>query len=410
MTERTKDIWNDNDGEEAPRSRRSRLKTFLIFFATLAGVLVVVLVAAYRDGTGFDVLRRYFNYGSVEKAGGETVYDYDASATNRFAVLGDHLVVLSSTSLELLDPDGGTVWSASEKMEAPALESGGGRAVAYDVGGTELYVLDEEGLLLELHAEETEPFIAATLNRKGWLAVTAEKRNYKGCVSVYDAELDSVVFSFDSSRRFVIDAYVLDDGEHVAAVTLGQEDGVFVSNVVLYDLTGSSPKAETEVDGGVAVVPVADYDVSDGLVAAIGQQGDAIITVSDTGLTFADEKGEVAATYGYQGMFLREYDLAGEDFTVLLLNRYQTGSVGRLVTVGTDGAELGSLDVNQEVLSVSACGRYLAVLYLDSLVVYNRDLQVYASLTGTDFARSVLMRSDGSALLLSSESAGLFLP
>ena len=184
MAERTKDIWNDNDGEEEPRPRRSRLRTFLIFFATLAVVLLVVLVAAYRDGTGFDVLRRYFNYGSVEKAGGETVYDYDASSTNRFAVLGDHLVVLSSTSLELLDPDGGTVWSASVKMEAPALESGGGRAVAYDVGGTELYVLDEEGLLLELHAEETEPFIAATLNRKGWLAVTAEKRNYKGCVSV----------------------------------------------------------------------------------------------------------------------------------------------------------------------------------------------------------------------------------
>ncbi len=410
MAERTKDIWNDNDGEEEPRPRRSRLRTFLIFFATLAVVLLVVLVAAYRDGTGFDVLRRYFNYGSVEKAGGETVYDYDASSTNRFAVLGDHLVVLSSTSLELLDPDGGTVWSASVKMEAPALESGGGRAVAYDVGGTELYVLDEEGLLLELHAEETEPFIAATLNRKGWLAVTAEKRNYKGCVSVYDTELDSVVFSFDSSRRFVIDAYVLDDGEHVAAVTLGQENSVFVSNVVLYDLTGSAPKAETEVEDGVAVVPVADYDVSDGLVAAIGQQGDAIVTVSDTGLTFADEKGEVAATYGYQGGYLREYDLAGDDFTVLLLSRYQTGSVGRLVTVGADGAELGSLDVNQEVLAVSACGRYLAVLYLDSLVVYNRDLQVYASLTGTDFARSVLMRADGSALLLSSESAGLFLP
>lgn len=62
-------------------------------------VLGVVLVAAYRDGTGFDVLRRFFSYGTVEKAGGETVYRYDASPSNRFAVLGDHLVVLSSTAL-----------------------------------------------------------------------------------------------------------------------------------------------------------------------------------------------------------------------------------------------------------------------------------------------------------------------
>ena len=95
---------------------------------------------------------------------------------------------------------------------------------------------------------------------------------------------------------------------------------------------------------------------------------------------------------------------------MLLLNRYQTGSVGRLVTVGTDGQELGSLDVQQEILGVSAAGRYLAVLYMDSLVIYNQQLQEYATLQGTDYARSVLMRQDGSALLLSSESAILFLP
>ena len=62
------------------------------------------------------------------------------------------------------------------------------------------------------------------------------------------------------------------------------------------------------------------------------------------------------------------------------------------------------------MLGLSAAGRYLAVLYMDSLVIYNRELQVYASLRGTDYAKSVLMRPDGSALLLSSESAGLFLP
>ena len=122
-----------------------------------------------------------------------------------------------------------------------------------------------------------------------------------------------------------------------------------------------------------------------------------------------NQKGEVSATYAYDG-YLREFDLSGDDFTVLLLNRYQTGSVGRLVTVGTDGQELGSLDVQQEILGVSAAGRYLAVLYMDSLVIYNQQLQEYATLQGTDYARSVLMRQDGSALLLSSESAILFLP
>ena len=71
MADTTKDIWNDNDGEEEQPRKPRHLRNFLIFFLTLAVVLGVVLVAAYRDGTGFDVLRRFFSYGTVEKAGGE---------------------------------------------------------------------------------------------------------------------------------------------------------------------------------------------------------------------------------------------------------------------------------------------------------------------------------------------------
>ena len=146
------------------------------------------------------------------------------------------------------------------------------------------------------------------------------------------------------------------------------------------------------------------------MVAAVTSWGNRLVTVSDTCLTFAGVDGEVEATYSYQGDYLRGYDLNGDGFAALLLNRYRSGSVGRLVTVGEDGEEIASLDVNREVLSISAAGRYLAVLYTDSLVIYNSDLQEYAVLEGTDYASDVLMRTDGSALLLSMEYASLFLP
>ena len=404
MADTTKDIWNDNDGEENEPKKSRKRRGFGVFFLTLVIVLLVVLAAAYRDGTGLDALHRYFSYGSSEKVGGDTVYDYDASSKNHFAALGDRLVVLSDISLKILDQDGGEVWSTPVNMAAPALSQGGGKVVAYDVGGTELYVLDQDGevILRDQNGEEgteaaseTEPLISAALNENGWLAVTTKKKNYKGWVDVYDDSMERV-FVFRSSVRFVEDAYVTNDGGYLAAVTLGQENSVFVSNIVLYDLTKEDP--------------VADYDISDGLVIAIGQQDGKLVTVSDNCLTFANTKGEVSAAYSYQGAYLREYDISGDGFTTLLLNRYQSGSVGRLVTVDTDGEELGSLDVNGEIQSISAAGRYLAVQYIDSLVVYNQALEVYASLKGTDDAKEALMRPDGSVLLLSSESASLFLP
>ena len=156
--------------------------------------------------------------------------------------------------------------------------------------------------------------------------------------------------------------------------------------------------------------PFADYDVTDGLVAAMAQDGSTLITLSDTCLTFAGTDGKRIAAYPYSGTYLREYAFGGTGFTALLLNRYSSGSVGRLVTVGDDGAEIASVDVNEEVLSISAAGRYLAVLYASRLVIYNSDLQVYAALNGTDSVGSVLMRQDGSAILAGAESAELFLP
>ena len=69
MADTRKDIWNDDDGEEERKPRRGQgLRRFLLFFLTLAAVLGIVMLAAYRDGTGFDVLRRYFSYGSTQKA------------------------------------------------------------------------------------------------------------------------------------------------------------------------------------------------------------------------------------------------------------------------------------------------------------------------------------------------------
>lgn len=323
MTDERRDM---EDVEEEPR-RGGRLKGFLTFFLALAVVLLVVLLAAYRDGTGFDVLRRYLHYGGAERVGGAVRYEYDASSKNRFGVLGEGLVVLSDTSLKVMDKNGLEVWHTPVNMVSPALDCRGGRAVAYDVGGTALYVVDQNGLLMELDGSDDEPLIAASVSEDGWLTVTKEKRGLKGCCWVYNDKME-LFYEFNSSQRFLLDGYTADDV--LAAVALGQEEGQFVSNVVLYSLWDDEE-------------PIGDYDVAGGLVLSIGKQGRKLVTVSDTGLTYATAAGTLAGTYSYKGAYLREYDLGGDGFTVLLLNRYRSGSVGRLVTVDGEGGELLSL-------------------------------------------------------------------
>ena len=367
----------------------------LVFLLILLAVLAVVVLAAYRDGTGFDALQRYFAYGDTEQESGAVCFTYDPSPENRYAPVGDGLAVLSGTAFQVLDEAGQEVWSVSVPMENPALVSGGGRAAAYDVGGTELYVADASGQLLHLTADEAEPFISVNINDKGWLAVTAEKKGYKGAVYVYDTELE-MVFEFWSSDRFVTEACVTEDCKDLAAVTLGQEDSVFISSILLYALDSDVPQAVGQV--------------SDGLALSITEKGERLAVLTDTKLAFLERDGTDGGAYPFGGAYLRDYSLEGEGFSVLLLNRYQSGSLGRLVTVDDQGQEIASLDVQEQILGVSAAGRYAAVLTGDRLTIYNQELQEYAALNGTDYAKDVLLRQDGSALLLSSESARIFLP
>ena len=107
-------------------------------------------------------------------------------------------------------------------------------------------VFSEKGARLRLELDEGLGIYSASLNRSDWLAVTAQKKSQKGCVTVYNADMDKV-FEFDSAARFVIGAYVTEDCRYMVAQTLGQEDGVFVSEMVVYRLDQEEQYAEFAV-------------------------------------------------------------------------------------------------------------------------------------------------------------------
>ena len=94
----------------------------------------------------------------------------------------------------------------------------------------------------------------------------------------------------------------------------------------------------------------------------------------------------------------------------LLLGHYRTGTQNRLVTVGVDGQQLASQELDAEVTSLSAAGRYVALLTTDHVSIYDKQLLPVASLDEVSQAREVLMRSDGSAVLAGSTTASLYLP
>ena len=94
----------------------------------------------------------------------------------------------------------------------------------------------------------------------------------------------------------------------------------------------------------------------------------------------------------------------------LALNMYRAGNRYRLVTVDNKGNKIAELYLGKEILDLSSSGRYIAVLTPEGLTIYTQNLAVYHETLETGNATSVLMREDGSVLLLGNGKGHLYIP
>ena len=375
------------------KPKHSGLRSLPKLLLLLAVVLVVVVLTSMEDGNHFASLRRWLMYG--DSGTGQNYYTYVADGNNRFALLGEDLLVVNQNTLQLLSDDGTIRYSLSVSMTTPMVSVGGDMAAVCDVGGSSLYLLDETGTRREMTLSSGLRYYSARLNSAGWLAVTEEKNGYKASISVYNSS-GELVFSFDSYDSYITDALVTEDCRSVVAVSLAPQDSVFSSTLLVYDLSEA--------------VLTASCPIRDGLPMDITCTGDELLTLCDTRLAIADLEGNTILDYPYGSMYLHDYAFGGKDFCALLLGKYKAGNICELTTFDLEGQQIASLEVTEEVLDLSAAGNYLAVLYSDSLVIYTRDLQEHARLDGTDYAGHVIMEPGGTAMVITGTAAWRFLP
>lgn len=395
-TNNWKEFTLGNPQEEKPRRVAKRRRRPLLALLAVAAVLAgIVTAAVLLDRSGFDGLRRSIIYAKAVKDenGCAQLYRYNSDQSGHFASLDGSLVSVSMHQLTVLDEKNRTLYDEAVKFQTPSLQSRGGRAVAYDVGGTEVYVLSDKGLVYKLDC--AGEVLNASLNQKGWLTVVCGESGCKAAVRVYDAEGEAV-FAFRSSDRFVMTAALSADSRTLAAVTMGQENGVFASYVVFYRVNSDKEAGRCTLRGSVV------YD----LTAA----GSGFCAVTEEQLCFLSGDGVMTAAYDYGGDYLRRVSVSDDGYAAVLLGRYRTGTQHRIVTVNGEGKELAALEIDAEVASLSAAGRYVAVLTGEELVIYDKQLKPCAQLQEVSQAREVLMRSDGSAVLAGSMAASLYLP
>ena len=366
-------------------TRRQRVILLIAAAVILFGLLTATV---FRDSAATAFRRMTFSEGKDD-------FSHNAQSNSLFLGVDNNLLVCTQTQIQVFSPTGAVELKESVSMTSPALNNAGEFTVVYDVGGQQLRVIQGEKLVNKLELPAEESLICATVNDKGWVAVTSKVSGYKAVVNVYNPSFESVL-SIRLSSRYISDAVVTPDCRGVYLISPGQADGSFENTLLYYTFSSREDPTKTISLGSNVVLSI----LSGGKCWILG----------DESLLVLDSSGVITASYDYEGQYLKMASLQGNDFSALFLSRSSSGSAGALVTVDDNGKELGRLIVEGQTSALAAQGSDVAVLTTGEIITADRKLNKYRAEPNQRGIRNIAVYKDGSMALVSSATVSLYFP
>jgi hypothetical protein len=291
------------------------------------------------------------------------------------------LVAAGTFGFMVMDVDGSQIARESFRMAEPMAVSSGKFAAVYDARGTDARLINRRG---EVAAVESDAeIIAASVNKNGWLALcTMESEGYKGGVTVYDANGEPQ-YKWRSAQGYVLSSALADDDLHLAVLSIHGTGGT----VTLLQLDSEDVQAEFDLEGGV--------------ILDIRYLGDGrVLAVTEDSLISIDGAGAGSAICGFADKYLSGWAIGADGVAALLLLDYGVGDSGALETYSASGEALGAIKTDRRCASLSVGGGRVAVLWRDSIGVYDESLKLITEIWGASDFERVIARHDESALAI----------
>ena len=365
----------------------------------LTGVFLCsgAVLVVYRDHFNLDALKRHMTYRSLEKddQGQTAEFTYTRDATNAFASLNGSLVLCSDTALQLYSNSGVLYIDRQVKMNDPVISVCGTYAVVYDVGGNNLYVIHNKEVVFEYTSKTGCDLLSARVNENGCLAVVEEASGYKASVRIYNSAF-KLVLAENVSSEYVVDAVISPSNSQFAVVSIAQRSGKFSSILSLYDGKEGDQLASTVLE--------------DQFILEVHWQSNNIWLQGNDSATVLDQELNVLGTWSEPNQYLQGYSLNGDNYAVEVASWYKAGGSGEVLLIDERGDTACSKAISGEVLSVSAAGRYIAVLTAEALTIYtSNDLEEYAQINNNGSKRAII-HSDGATMMIGADSTWLYVP
>lgn len=378
------------------RKRAGPVRLTLYILFSLLVITGVVAFVAYRDELNADTFTELISRVGLLFGGdgGEAsdTFSYDDYMLSRYAAFEGGLALLSETRMVIYGPSGQQRYAADCHMQRPALCVSGHTALAYDRDGNTLLLVNGNATLYE--TQWPDVLYTACMNARGEFAVVSGARGYASVVTLFNTRREEV-YQWGSASLMVLDAALSSSAKQIAVVSAGQQGDLFMGRLTLLD-TGRDDEWLT-------------VDLPDELPLRVFYLDDDLLcVVTGRALYFYNAAGEAAGSYAYGSRKLLNFS-AGDGFVVLCLGRERDETWAELVSAEADGPRASRL-LDGTPRGLSAGGRYAGVLSGGTASVYDADLEPVGEEAEAGDALDILMRADGTALLLAQDGARVFRP
>jgi hypothetical protein len=380
----------------ARRTQRHPVRTlfYVLFFAAVLGG--VVLFVTYRGslsaGTFADLFSRIrFTVSQTdEQTAGAFSYDDDPLA--RFAPFQGGLVMLSGDRLEIFAPSGREKYGVTCQFDNPALAVSDRTVLAYDRGGVSFLLTDNGTTLLK--SDWDGVILSACMNRQGFFALISDAVGYASVVTVFD-DRQTEIYKWYFRSQYALDASLSPSGTLLALVSAGQEDSRFMGRVTLLNTALEQP--------------VAVRDLPDALPVGTGFLGEKLFyVVTEESASFYNEKGELLLDWPFGSRRLLRYGASEDGYLALSLEDGRS-DVSELVVLDSGGAR-AQLPVLGRLDALSVSGSWVGALANGQARIYSAALTEKGEPFAPSGVRTLIMREDGSALLLGREGLSVYKP
>ena len=289
----------------AKNFRHAKHASILLLIAFL-----VFSIAFNRNEITIDNLQylmKFISFTNTETSISATKINYSSADKIRLSLFLGDLCYLSESGYALYDSRGNTIMTDSIKYTFPILDASAKFALCYDLGGTSYSIYNT---FAKLHTETLGYAITdGDISDAGAYVISTSTREYRTAVQLYDS--DFKLISRVLREDYLCDVKYKADGSEVAIMTVGSQNGSFVSTIELVVPGKDSVRKSIGIDGygyslfytesGFAVITdggISFYDPDLNLIKAYAMTSSLVMSdCSDKYLTCVYTAGIIGNSY-----------------------------------------------------------------------------------------------------------------